>query len=56
MVNVGNTSNLFGALKNSLECHGLDFTKAISFMSDTTSGMKRARFGVQKLRIQLCMM
>ncbi len=49
MVNIGNASNLFRALKISLENHGLDFTKAISFMSDTTNIMKGACSGVLKL-------
>ncbi len=49
VVNVGNASNLFRALKYSLENHGLDFTKAITFMSDTTIIMKGACSGVQKL-------
>lgn len=49
VVNVGNAPNLFRALKDSLEKHGLDFSKAVAFMSDTTNVMKGARSGVQKL-------
>ena len=49
VVNIGTARNLFNALKQSLEKFGLDFTKAISFMSDTTNVMKGARSGVQKL-------
>ncbi len=49
VVNVGNAPNLFRALKDSLEKHGLDFSKAMAFMSDTTNVMKGARSGVQKL-------
>ena len=48
VVNVGNASNLFRAFKNSLENHGLDFTKAVSFRSDTTNVMKGAHSGVEK--------
>ena len=49
IVNIGTAANLFRALKSSLESQGLDFSKAISFMSDTTNVMKGARSGVQKL-------
>ena len=49
IVDVGNAANLFDALKSSLSNNGLDFTNAISFMSDTTNVMKGARSGVQKL-------
>lgn len=49
IVNVGTAANLFSALKSSLSKHGLDFTKAVAFMSDTTNVMKGARSGVQKL-------
>ena len=49
IVNVGTAVNLFGALKSSLESKGLDFSKAVTFMSDTTNVMKGARSGVQKL-------
>ena len=36
-------------LKSSLAQFGVDFSRAISFMSDTTNVMKGARSGVQKL-------
>ena len=49
VVNVGTAANLFAALKLSLENHGLNFEKAVAFMSDTTNVMKGARSGVQKL-------
>lgn len=49
IVNIGTAPNLFRALKESLEKHGLDFSKAVAFMSDTTNVMKGARSGVQKL-------
>lgn len=49
IVNIGNAPNLFTALKSSLIKQGLDFSKAIAFMSDTTNVMKGARSGVQKL-------
>ena len=49
VVNIGNATNLFTALKSSLSKHGLDFSKSVAFMSDTTNVMKGASFGVQKL-------
>lgn len=49
VVNVGTAKNLFNALKASLQKFGLDFSRAMAFMSDTTSVMKGARSGVQKL-------
>ena len=49
IVNIGIASNLFSAVKASLVKYGLDFSKAIAFMSDTTNVMKGARSGVQKL-------
>jgi hypothetical protein len=49
IVNIGNAVNLFDALKSSLSKHGLDFSKSVAFMSDTTNVMKGARSGVQKL-------
>ena len=49
VVNVGTAVNLFTALKSSLSKNGLDFAKAVAFMSDTTNVMKGARSGVQKL-------
>ena len=49
VVNVGTARNLFEALKESLEKLGLDFSRAMSFMSDTTNVMKGVRSGVQKL-------
>ena len=49
VVNIGTARNLFDALKESLETLSLDFSRAMSFMSDTTNVMKGARSGVQKL-------
>ena len=55
IVNIGHVhkpcsaANLFAALKLSLSRHGLNFTKAVDFMSDTANVMKGARSGVQKL-------
>ena len=49
IVNIGTAQTLFDALKLSLTNKGLDFSKCISFMSDTTNVMKGARSGVQKL-------
>ena len=49
VVNIGTAQNIFDALKSSLSKHGLDFSKAIAFMSDTMNVMKGARSGVQKL-------
>ena len=49
VVNIGTAPNLFRAVKDSLEKHGLDFSKAVAFMSDTTNVMKGTRSGVQKL-------
>ena len=49
VVNIGTAENLFVALKTSLEKNGLDFSKAVAFMSDTTNVKKGARSGVQKL-------
>ena len=40
VVNIGTAANLFKALKDSLEKHGLHFEKAVAFMSDTTNVMK----------------
>ncbi len=37
IVNVGTASNLFDALKLSLSNHGLDLSKCLAFMSDTTN-------------------
>ena len=48
VVNIGTAQNIFEALKQSLQNHGLDFSNAIAFMSDTVSVMKGARSGVQK--------
>ena len=61
IVNVGTAvNNLFTALKSSLESKGLDFSKAVAFMSDTTNVMKGTRYGVQKLKknmnIHICTM
>ena len=49
IVNIGTASNIFSALKASLEKYGLDFSKAMAFMSDTANVMKGCRSGVQKL-------
>ena len=49
VVNVGFAQNIFSALRESLQQHGLDFSKAVAFMSDTASVMKGCRSGVQKL-------
>ena len=49
MVNIATARNIFCALKESLAKFGLDFSKAVSFMSDTASVMKGCRSGVQKL-------
>ena len=49
VVNVGTARNLFAALKLSLSNNGLDLSKCIAFMSDTTNVMKGARSGVQSL-------
>ena len=49
IVNIGSAVNLFSALKSSLAQFCVDFSRAISFMSDTTNVMKGARSGVQKL-------
>lgn len=49
IVNIGTAQNLFRALKESLSCKGLDFSKCMAFMSDTTNVMKGIRSGVQKL-------
>ena len=50
VVSIGTASNLFHAFEESLgKHHGLDFSKVLSFMSDTTNVTKRVRSGVQKL-------
>ncbi len=49
IVNIGTASNIFSALKASLKKYGLDFSKAMAFMSDTANVMKGSRSGVQKL-------
>lgn len=49
VVNIGTARNLFDALKESLSINGLDFSRCLAFMSDTTNVMKGARSGVQKL-------
>jgi len=41
--------NKVTALKESLGSKGLNFSKCIAFMSDTTNVMKDVRSGVQKL-------
>ena len=45
IVNIGTAQNLFRALKESISSKGLDFSKCLAFMSDTTG----VRLGVQKL-------
>ena len=37
VVNIGTARNLFEALKTSLTSNGLDFSRAVAFMSDTTN-------------------
>ena len=49
VVNIGTARNLFHALSESLSKLGLDFSQAISFMSDSSNVMKGARSRVQKL-------
>ena len=49
VVNIGTAQNIFHALKESLAKFGLDFSKAVSFMSDTANVMKGCQSGVQKL-------
>jgi uncharacterized DUF497 family protein len=41
-VNTGTAHNIFHALKETLENHGLSFAKAVAFMSDTANVMKVA--------------
>ena len=41
VVNVGTAANLFSALKSLPETKGLDFSKAVAFMSDTTNVMEQ---------------
>ena len=43
IVNIGTAQNLFRALKKSISSKGLDFSKCLAFMSDTTG----VRLGVQ---------
>ena len=47
--NIGTASNLIHDLQDCLRKHGLDFSKVLSFMSDTTNVMMGVRSGVQKL-------
>ena len=49
MVKIGTAQNIFSALKESLQKYGMDFSKAMSFMSDTANVMKGVRSGVQRL-------
>lgn len=49
IVNVGTASYLFSALKSALERFGINFARAMAFMSDTTNVMKGGRSGVQKI-------
>lgn len=49
VVNIGSAQNIFRALKESLQQHGLHFSKAVAFLSDTANVMKGCRSGVQKL-------
>ena len=51
---MGTACNLFDALKLSLSNHGLDFSKCLAFISDTTNVMKGTRSGVQKLIRNQC--
>ena len=54
IVNVGTAPILFSALKQSLSNNGLDFSKCLSVMYDTTNVMKGARSGVKKLIRKEC--
>lgn len=47
IVNTGNATSLFTALKSSLGKHGLDFSKVVAFILDTTNVMKGTRYRVQ---------
>ena len=49
IVNIGTAKKLFHVLKESLSNNGLDFSRYLAFMSDTTYVMKGTRSGVQKL-------
>ena len=49
VANIGTARNLFDALKTSLTSNGLDFSRAVAFMSDITNVMKGTRSGVQKV-------
>ena len=49
IVNIGTVRNLFDALQQSFSKNGLDFTKCLAFMSDTTNLIEVANSGVQKL-------
>jgi len=49
IVNTGNAPNLFAALNSSFSKHGLDFSKSMAFMSDTTNVMKGTRSRVSKV-------
>ena len=51
VVNIANARNLFDAVKLSLTQKGLDFSKTVAFISDTTNVMKGRRSGVQRLII-----
>lgn len=48
IVNIGTARIVFHALTESLSKLGLDFSQAISFMSETTNVMKGARSEVAK--------
>ena len=47
LMNIGTAEFFFNSLKSSLRKNGLDSSKTVAFMSDTTNNKKRARFGVQ---------
>ena len=46
VVNIGIEKNFFDALKESLSNNGLDFSRCLAFMSDTTNVMKGTRSGI----------
>ena len=54
VVNTGNATNIFAALKESLQSNGLDLNKCLSFMSNTTNVMNDARSGIQGLIKREC--
>ena len=46
VVNIKNARNLFDAFKLSLSQKGVDFSKSVAFMSDTTNVIKSSRSAV----------